>query len=1280
MALHAVSRRWNSWTAWLTLILLLVSIANAATLPTRTLRRRDELADGVLLKVLPIGDSITKGSQSSDDNGYREKLHIKLEAYTNAIDFVGGESIGSMEDSQHEGHGGYTINQIEQASAIGVYAEANIVLLHAGTNNMKNDADAARAPDDLRSLIDYIYENSEDAVIFLAQIIPSSTLSYQPRIATYNEKVAEIYDEYKDDKKMVLVDMHTALGDGHLADNLHPNDSGYAIMAQQWMDAIVEADSKDMISAPGKGETPPTGTTPENCRQTPSWYGKGQIAAGAKVATSDGLFEPGWGSKVVVKAGECKRSWVRFLDLDGDGLKDYACLDPDSGAMKVWRNIPGDDYKSTGTWEELGEVATGDVDRDGKRVMFADLNGDGRDDYIFLNPRTGNVEAWINELTNADNVWQWNYIGVISEGVAVTPETLRMGDIDGDGRDDFLVINEETGAVTGWLNTGAEDMPDYYKLGEIATGATATENDKILFGDLTGNGRADYIVVGETGKAVGLVNRMQGLTLLPRWLAAVTLREGPDGAEQEGVHFADITGNGQADYLLVGEQGSVAQWENVGTGGKYQEGEGVFLCDLNGDGVSDYFWIDPTGKGWGYINKGKGEDKWQELGNIARGNHKREEVRMAVLTQSKRADYVVVNGRTGKAEWYENLGPDSDGNYQFAARGVIADGPKDTIEKTFKMRWNAKNVRFADLDNDGLDDYLYVDDQGATVMWRFRGANESPILAAPKLVADGVGVLAQDVHFADTDGDTRLDYVVVGRITGAARTWRNLGVRGSEATDGEPGSIRWDTPTSFADGVAGDTPGSKMTGDNRWDYVVVGPDQGSVLLWQNRCFGYPYDPEPGDPKCKWDDEDPKAWDGSGAAKLVDDFIVKWTAEDWLVEMDKTYNKDAPGDPVGLTCGLLSGNCPVLEESCSSMEYPEFWWVRTLANHVNVIFNEVHTALTSETIVNLGSVGSMIRDFDTEEPEPSLLSKIFENLGAIAGIAGSIATVGGAENAANIFGLIGSAISLTSLTMSDEEEVDDTSKIRDATEQYIVDVFKDSADRLQEALSSMFGDDAQPLKDLYQQLVDSNLVPESDRKSIQGKVFDGGQWLDLSADGIRGALEKSVEATLGTILGHLLASLKYIVVNAKINDRDACDFFPESARMIDDECLYLVRRPRGKEDSESVPEDIIQKIEDKYNIRMEDILKNAKECDNGKATDIDTIYTGSLSYPPCFFGIGYVKATNIKYPFDSPSNDDKLPEWVQENVEESSGGDSWNDGLEKACTLESWKKKDECITL
>lgn len=60
------------------------------------------------------------------------------------------------------------------------------------------------------------------------------------------------------------------------------------------------------------------------------------------------------------------------MDLDGDGLKDYACVDPKTGGVKVHINIPDADGKTSGYWKTPKTVVTPMEARDGYGVMFAE--------------------------------------------------------------------------------------------------------------------------------------------------------------------------------------------------------------------------------------------------------------------------------------------------------------------------------------------------------------------------------------------------------------------------------------------------------------------------------------------------------------------------------------------------------------------------------------------------------------------------------------------------------------------------------------------------------------------------------------------------------------------------------------------------------------------------------------------------------------------------------------------------------------------------------------------
>lgn len=67
------------------------------------------------------------------------------------------------------------------------------------------------------------------------------------------------------------------------------------------------------------------------------------------------------------------------------------------------------------------------------------MNGDGRDDYIYVDPDNGDVFAWINQLKRGDT-WQWQSMGKIAGGVGATNDTLQMVDIDGEIQMLFLTL------------------------------------------------------------------------------------------------------------------------------------------------------------------------------------------------------------------------------------------------------------------------------------------------------------------------------------------------------------------------------------------------------------------------------------------------------------------------------------------------------------------------------------------------------------------------------------------------------------------------------------------------------------------------------------------------------------------------------------------------------------------------------------------------------------------------------------------------------------------------
>jgi lysophospholipase L1-like esterase len=212
---------------------------------------------GTPCRIMPLGDSITFGYGSTTGGGYRVELFSQALAAGKSITFVGSSTSGPDTVSgaafpkENEGHSGYSIDDSSQTkgisplvdSAIATY-KPNIILLMIGTNDMHYSIDLANAPTRLGQLLDQITTDAPKALLVVAKIIPAHGAQNTPTIA-YNAAIPDVVQKrVAQGKQIVLVDMYDALKVWSTAlykDSEHPNDTGYAMMAQTWYPAIQNA-------------------------------------------------------------------------------------------------------------------------------------------------------------------------------------------------------------------------------------------------------------------------------------------------------------------------------------------------------------------------------------------------------------------------------------------------------------------------------------------------------------------------------------------------------------------------------------------------------------------------------------------------------------------------------------------------------------------------------------------------------------------------------------------------------------------------------------------------------------------------------------------------------------------------------------------------------------------------------------------------------------------------------------------------------------------------------
>lgn len=204
------------------------------------------------LRIMPLGDSITRGDKSPDTAGYRGPLWTKLLAAGYSVDYVGTATdypgtVSGM-DINHEGHSGWRIDATQGGSGIfeklpewfGIASDPHVILLHLGTNDAGSDKlnDMSRTT----ALLDRILVAQPDTQVILTTLMWRNNADAYARIQTYNAALPDIVSAQQiKGQKIMLLDMNAAVGNDPAnfdADLLHPNATGYGVMADAWLRAI----------------------------------------------------------------------------------------------------------------------------------------------------------------------------------------------------------------------------------------------------------------------------------------------------------------------------------------------------------------------------------------------------------------------------------------------------------------------------------------------------------------------------------------------------------------------------------------------------------------------------------------------------------------------------------------------------------------------------------------------------------------------------------------------------------------------------------------------------------------------------------------------------------------------------------------------------------------------------------------------------------------------------------------------------------------------------------
>lgn len=278
--------------------------------------------------------------------------------------------------------------------------------------------------------------------------------------------------------------------------------------------------------------------------------------------------------------------FVAVGDLDGDGKPDLAVVNQNSFTVSVFRNA-----SSSGTisYEPKVDFATGP---DPFSIAIRDLDGDGRADLAVAN--RGASSNTVSVLRNTGSSGTISYAAKVDFTTGTDPNSVAIGDLDGDGKADLAVTNENGNSVSVFRNTSSSGTISFASKVDFATG---TDPISVAIGDLDGDGKADLAAANFTTRTFSVL-RNTGSNGTVSFDDKVDFSTGP-AASPTSITIGDVDGDGMADVAVTNSGSGASVFRSISVSGtinfEFRVSLGtpsttprsVVIGDLDGDGKAD---------------------------------------------------------------------------------------------------------------------------------------------------------------------------------------------------------------------------------------------------------------------------------------------------------------------------------------------------------------------------------------------------------------------------------------------------------------------------------------------------------------------------------------------------------------------------------------------------------------------------------------------------------------------------------------------------------------------